>query len=177
MNGCHSGHLRLRSERNLAYPAGAQEGRHQGFHPLVNHPFPIIARRKSERRDRSEKKERQSGYRSVSFSAFAQFTDSVLLHRPEGLRKRDITVSRNSFTRYYAQHLRIIPTRSLPSQLFTLSAIFHSPFSILNSAHRNRQSKFPQKQGPSAFHGPDPAVYLIYFRESIAACACATNRS
>ena len=40
MNGCHSGHLRLRSERNLAYPAGAQEGRHQGFHPLVNHPFP-----------------------------------------------------------------------------------------------------------------------------------------
>ena len=40
MNGCHSGHLRLRSERNLACPAGAQEGRHQGFHPLVNHPFP-----------------------------------------------------------------------------------------------------------------------------------------
>ena len=68
-------------------------------------------------------------------------------------------------------------SRSLHSQRFTLGIIFHSTFSIFNSAHRNRQSKFPQKQGPSAFHGPDPVVYLIYFRESIAACACATNRS
>ena len=30
---------RLRSERNLACPAGAQEGRHQGFHPLIFTPF------------------------------------------------------------------------------------------------------------------------------------------
>ena len=55
MNGCHSGHLRLRSERNLAYPAGAQEGRHQGFHPLVNHPFPKIVWRRPETGDRFEK--------------------------------------------------------------------------------------------------------------------------
>ena len=53
------------------------------------------------------KGERQSGYRSVSFSAYSQFTDSVLLHRPEILRRRNITVLRNSFARYYRQHLRI----------------------------------------------------------------------
>ena len=47
-----SGSLAKRKE--LAYPAGAQEGRHQGFYPLVNHPFPIMARRKLERRDRCE---------------------------------------------------------------------------------------------------------------------------
>ena len=34
-----TGDGRLRSERNLAYAAGAQEGRHQGFHPLIFSPF------------------------------------------------------------------------------------------------------------------------------------------
>ena len=33
------------------------------------------------------KGERQSGYRSVSFSACSQFTDSVLLHRSVSLRR------------------------------------------------------------------------------------------
>ena len=41
-------------------------------------------------------KERQSGYRSVSFVKYSQFTDSVLLHRRFTLRRRDITVSRKS---------------------------------------------------------------------------------
>ena len=55
------------------------------------------------------KGERQSGYRSVSFSAYSQFTDSGLLHRPESQRRRNIPVLRNSFARYYGPHLRISP--------------------------------------------------------------------
>ena len=39
--------------------------------------------------DRSEIGKRQSGYRSVSFSAFSQFTDSVLLHIRFTLRRRN----------------------------------------------------------------------------------------
>ena len=35
-----NGRVSLAKRGNLACPAGAQEGRHQGFHPLVNHPFP-----------------------------------------------------------------------------------------------------------------------------------------
>ena len=123
MNGCHSGHLRLRSERNLAYPAGAQEGRHQGFHPLVNHPFPIIARRKSERRDRSEKR---NGSRVTAACLSLPFRSSQTVYcytgrkvcagatqgeLPEGQERVPwgITVSRNSFTRCYSQHLRMTP--------------------------------------------------------------------
>ena len=34
-------------------------------------------------------------------------SDSILLHRPESLRRRDITVSRNSLARCNARHLRI----------------------------------------------------------------------
>ena len=57
--------------------------------------------------DRCEKRERQSGYHSVSFSAFSQFTDSVLLHIRLNPRRRDIPVSRNSLTCYTGRHLRI----------------------------------------------------------------------
>ena len=56
---------RLRSERNLAYPAGAQEGRHQGFHPLVNPPFPKIVWRRPETGDRFENGERQRIFSSA----------------------------------------------------------------------------------------------------------------
>ena len=53
-----------------------------GFLPSWDSRFPcLLARRKSENGDRSEIGVRQSGYSSVSFSAFSQFTDSVLLHR------------------------------------------------------------------------------------------------
>ena len=38
----------------LACAASAQEGRHQGFYPLVNHPFPKRARRKLQSGDRCE---------------------------------------------------------------------------------------------------------------------------
>ena len=40
--------------------------------------------------------ERQSGYHCVTFVKYSQFTDSVLLHKSEGLRRRDIPVSRKS---------------------------------------------------------------------------------
>ena len=56
---------RLRSERNLAYPAGAQEGRHQGFHPLIFTPFPKIVWRRPETGDRFENGERQRIFSSA----------------------------------------------------------------------------------------------------------------
>ena len=76
--------------------------------------------------DRCEIGERQSGYCSVTFSAFSQFTDSVLLHRWVHLSRRDITVSRNSLTRYTAWHLRI---RRLVQFIF-VGAIYHNALTI-----------------------------------------------
>ena len=71
-------------------------------------PFPcFLIWRRLPTCDRCETGVRQSGYRSVSFSAFSQFTDSVLLHRRFTLRRRDITVSRKSLARCNARHLRI----------------------------------------------------------------------
>ena len=72
--------------------------------------------------DRSETGERQSGYRSVSFVKYAQFTDSVLLHMWVSFRKRGMTVPRNSLTRYTARHLRI---RRLVQFIF-VGAVYHN---------------------------------------------------
>ena len=70
-------------------------------------PFPcFLIRRRLPTCDRSETGERQSGYRSVSFSTFSQFTDSILLHIWVTLRRRGIAVPRNSLARYNRQHLR-----------------------------------------------------------------------
>ena len=86
-------------------------------------PFPcFLIRRRFPICDRSENRERQSGYCSVTFSAFSQFTDSVLLHRWVHLSRRDITVSRNSLTRYTAWHLRI---RRLVQFIF-VGAVYHN---------------------------------------------------
>ena len=96
---------------NLSGSAPSRRGHKRvdtcGFHPLVNHPFPLRVWRRLPTCDRCEIGERQSGYLSVSFSAFSQFTDSVLLHIRLNLRRRGITVPRNSLTRYTARHLRI----------------------------------------------------------------------
>ena len=85
----------MRSERNLACPAGAQEGRHQGFHPLVNHPFPKIVWRRPETGDRFENGERQRIFSSVGahrvrplLNLYAM-PDTLLLHISATLRKRD----------------------------------------------------------------------------------------
>ena len=90
-------------------------------------PFPcFLIRRRFPICDRFENRERQSGYCSVTFSAFTQFTDSVLLHRWVHLSRRDITVSRNSLTRYTAWHLRI---RRLVQFIF-VGAIYHNALTI-----------------------------------------------
>ena len=89
-------------------------------------PFPWIVWRRLPICDRCEIGERQSDYCSVTFSAFSQFTDSVLLHRWVHLSRRDITVSRNSLTRYTAWHLRI---RRLVQFIF-VGAIYHNALTI-----------------------------------------------
>ena len=85
-------------------------------------PFPWIVWRRLPTCDRCEIGERQSGYCSVTFSAFSQFTDSVLLHRWVHLSRRDITVSRNSLTRCNGRHLRI---RRLVQFIF-VGAVYHN---------------------------------------------------
>ena len=125
---------RLRSERNLAYPAGAQEGRHQGFHPLVNHPFPKIVWRRPETGDRFENGERQRIFssaggaqcapislpiRNVRFHTATHTISSLQTRQqgelPEGQERVPwrMTASRNSFARCYGRHLRISPIRQL----------------------------------------------------------------
>ena len=118
--------FRLRSERNSPTRRSAQEGRHQGFHPLVNHPFPKIVWRRPETGDRCENGERQSGYSCVYFATYSQFTDNVLLHRRLNQRRRDIPVSRNSLSwwlrtapTHFSVYIRFI-WHSLNSPLFTL---------------------------------------------------------
>ena len=66
-----------------------------GFYPLVNHPFPIIARRKSENGDRCYIGERQRCFSTVGAHSVRPFlylyavSDTVLLHRWFHLRRRD----------------------------------------------------------------------------------------
>ena len=95
--------------RETAAPAaGAKRKGHLRFPFLFELlPFPcLLARRKSESGDRFEIRERQSGYSCVSFSAFSQFTDSVLLHIRATLRRCGMTVPHNSLARYNRQGLR-----------------------------------------------------------------------
>ena len=109
-------------------PRGAKRKGHLRFPFLFELlPFPcFLIRRRFPICDRFENRERQSGYCSVTFSAFTQFTDSVLLHRWVHLSRRDITVSRNSLTRYTAWHLRI---RRLVQFIF-VGAIYHNALTI-----------------------------------------------
>ena len=126
------GELSLAKRNELAYAAGAQEGRHRWFLPSCESPVSFgSARRKSETGDRCEKEERQLGYSCVSFSTYSHFTDSILLHMRVTLRRRNITVLRNSFTRCCGWHLRIFsaqirPPVSLHSQLSTLHSLQNS---------------------------------------------------
>ena len=102
---------------------GNQKGRHLRFLPSWDSvSLCLLARRKSENGDRSEIGVRQSGYSSVSFSAFSQFTDSVLLHRSATSNRRDITVSRNSLARCNARHLRI--KHSVP--FISVGPVYHN---------------------------------------------------
>ena len=78
-------------------------------------------------------------------------SDNLLLHISAALRRRGMTVPRNSFTRYYRQFLRISfinqlyrrvrrPRRTVCSpsaHCITAMSILHFPFSILNLAKEN----------------------------------------
>ena len=66
---------------------------------LIWRRFPIC--------DRFENRERQSGYCSVTFSAFSQFTDSVLLHIRATLR----WVRHNSAARFVSALLRTVSAK------------------------------------------------------------------
>ena len=86
-----------------------------GFYPL-NSRFPLFLSL-AQTRDRRplRKGERQRIFSTVGKHSvlpcrdiFA-VSDSVLLHRSEGLRRRNITVLRNPLARCNAQHLRIYP--------------------------------------------------------------------
>ena len=120
--------------------------------------------------DRCEKRERQSGYRSVSFSVFSQFTDRLLLHIRLTLRRRGITVPRNSLARCNARHLRI---RRLVQFIFA-GAVYHNALSncaaLLCRTQRrvarmcsrtlsdpeNRLRKTRKKKSPAAGRGESP---------------------
>ena len=52
-----------------------------GFPPFVYLPFPLEGLAQTRDRRPLRKRERQSGYSYMTFSAFSQFTDTVLLHR------------------------------------------------------------------------------------------------
>ena len=64
-------------------------------------------RRRPETGDRFEIRERQSGYRCMSFSPSSHFTDNVLLHRWFTLRRRGMTVPRNSLVGGCGRHLQV----------------------------------------------------------------------
>ena len=105
-----SGELRSAERGSVPRPAaGAKRKDNLRFSFLFGlRPFPcFLIWRRFPICDRSETGVRQSGYRSVSFSAFSQFTDSVLLHMRFILRRRGMTMPRNSLTRYTARHLRM----------------------------------------------------------------------
>ena len=114
-------------------------------------------------------------------------SDNLLLHISAALRRRGMTVPRNSFTRYYRQFLRISfinqlyrrvrrPRRTVandlhtfnrrgghwpPTQRKTTMSILHSPFSILNfTQKRTRNSRF-------GFFYLTPAQTLRYRADNI----------
>ena len=97
------------ARESAAPAAGAKRKGHLRFPFLFELlPFPcFLIWRRFPICDRCEMGERQSGYLSVSFSAFSQFTDSVLLHRRFTLHRRGIAVPRKSLARCSARHLRI----------------------------------------------------------------------
>ena len=86
-----------------------------GFYPL-NSRFPLfLSLAQTGDRRPLRKGERQRIFSTVGKHSvllcrdiFA-VSDSVLLHRSEGLRRRNITVLRNPLARCNAQHLRIYP--------------------------------------------------------------------
>ena len=75
-----------------------------GFHPLVNHPFPLASLAQTRDRRPLRKGERQRIFSTVGAHSVRPclclyaVSDSLLLHIRVHLRRRNITVLRNDFT-------------------------------------------------------------------------------
>ena len=97
---------------------------------------------------------RQSGYRCVYFVKYSQFTDSVLLHAgategelPEGQEKEPWVRPQ----RTVSNDLQTFNRRGghwPPTQHSAIAFIFHSPFSILHSAHAQFKQTAKKERSP-----------------------------
>ena len=77
-----------------------------GFHPLVNHPFPLDSLAKiGERRPLRNRGTAEDFFYCVFLNLFAA-SDTVLLHMRLNFRRRGMTVPRNSLARCDRQGLR-----------------------------------------------------------------------
>ena len=118
----------------FAYPAGAQEGRHLRFPPSCESPLSLWDSLAENRRAaiRFEKGERQRIFSSVGEHSVLPFLylcavpDTLLLHIPATLRRRNITVLRNSFARCYGRHLRIVSDVRLYRRVRRLGAPYQT---------------------------------------------------
>ena len=102
--------------REFAYPAGHKKEATYGFLLLVNLPLSLRGHGENRRDETAPKRGTAEDFfsatdelpsESVLLSNLFAVSDTILLHMWFHLRKRDITVSRNSLTRYTAWHLRI----------------------------------------------------------------------
>ena len=128
------GRVSLAKRGKLACPAGAQEGRHLRFPPSCGSPLSLGESGADCRHVTAAKKGTAEDFfsaadelpsESVLLSNLFAGSDSVLLHRPESLRRRGIAVPRNSLARYTARHLRI---RRLILFIFA-GAVYHNALS------------------------------------------------
>ena len=96
------------ARESAAPAAGAKRKGHLRFPFLFELlPFPcFLSWRRLPTCDRCEIGERQSGYRSVSFSAFSQFTDRLLLH----MRVNQRRVRHNRAAQLFNTLYRTAPT-------------------------------------------------------------------
>ena len=98
---------------NVPRPAAGQEGRHQGFYPLNSHFLLFLSLAQTGDRRPLRKGERQRIFSTVGEHSvlpcpeLSAVPDTILLHRRFTLRRRGISVPRNSFTRCYGQQLRV----------------------------------------------------------------------
>ena len=117
-----SGALAKRAESALT-PRGRTRGETPAVSTLLRiTPFPWIVWRRLPICDRSKIWGTAEDFFFRIFLNLFAGSDSILLHRPESLRRRDITVSRNSLARCNARHLRI---KHLV-QFILVGAVYHN---------------------------------------------------
>ena len=83
-------------QRGFAYPAGAQEGRHLRFPPSCESPLSLGESGANQRTATAPKRGTAEDFFYRVFLNIFAVSATVLLHRRFHLRRRDITVSRNS---------------------------------------------------------------------------------